>query len=201
MLTTARKHNVSFAAIKLDSSMKEALPIWYHLGASKKLRSLNNTRVSDCLRDNHDVRLVADLLPLARRECYNIARAMSNDFVPEECACDLCRSDSTRGCKNPMNCCKAAAFLLAQVQPKWHPDLVSPKDGLTLTRRRKEQNIKALDEAQGDITFDPSLTSRGHVTEAFRAFVDPNVHDEPPAIRARRGRIVEDEAVTAYVVG
>ncbi|KAH9837260.1 uncharacterized protein C8Q71DRAFT_707100, partial [Rhodofomes roseus] len=200
MLTTAKKHNVSFAAIKLSASLKEELPVWYHLGATKKLRQLNNTKVSDCLRDNHDVRLVADLMPLAKRECYSIARAVSNDFVPTDCACPNCETDSGRGCKHPMNCCKAAAYLLAQVHPKWHPDIESPKDGLTLTRRRKDKNEQALEEAEGDVVFDPSLTSRGHIAEAFRVFVDPRVHDEPPAIRAKRGRIVEDEAVTAYIV-
>ncbi|KAH9829014.1 uncharacterized protein C8Q71DRAFT_718783, partial [Rhodofomes roseus] len=180
--------------------MKGALPIWYHLGAKKRLRLLNNTRVSDFLRDRHGVSYVADLLKLTRRTCFRRARAQSNDFVPSTCECRACGEDTARGCKHPLGCCKAAANLLEQVRPKWHPDVEPVPDGLTLTSKCLDANTEAL-ESEGVVTFNPSLTERGSIMEAMRVFVDPSVHDEPPAIRARAGRIVEDEAVTAYLVG
>lgn len=46
-----------------------------------------------------------------------------------------------------------------------------------------------------------ATTARGPLGEAFRAFVDPAIHDQPPATRRRRGRTVEDEAVTVYLLG
>ncbi|KAH9839014.1 uncharacterized protein C8Q71DRAFT_683262, partial [Rhodofomes roseus] len=197
MIKTAKRYNVSFAAVKLSSAMKNALPIWYHLGAKRRLRLLNNTRVSDCLRERHGVTYVADLLGLAHRACFRAARLLSNDFIPSSCECAECRTDASRGCRHPLGCCKAAAHLLEQVRPKWHPEFEPIPDGLTLTSKRIEANAVAL-ESEGETIFDPTLTSRGPVMEAVRVFVDPRVHDEPPAIRARSGRVVNDEEVTAY---
>ncbi|TFY52956.1 hypothetical protein EVJ58_g9721 [Rhodofomes roseus] len=199
MLTTAKKHNASFEAIKLDARAKKALPIWYHLGATKHLRRLNNTKISNCLRETHGVKYVADLISPPKRQCYITAKQVSNDFLPE-CDCPECSQDKARGCKNPMKCCRAMENLIAQIRPKWSPTAEPTPDGLSLTKRRKDANDKALQE-QGDILFDPSVTTRGPIHEAFRVFVDPSVHDMPPAVRERRGRIVNEEEVTAYISG
>ncbi|KAH9839738.1 uncharacterized protein C8Q71DRAFT_695073, partial [Rhodofomes roseus] len=200
MLTTAKRYNVSFAAVKLDNQMKKSLPIWYHLGATKKLRRLNNTNVSNCLRDKHGITYVADLLAPTRRACYIEALRVSNDFLPTSCICTDCERDKAHGCKHPLRCCRGAAELLAQVRPKWNPTTDTTPDGLSLTRNRKTANQKAIQE-NGDVLFDPSLTTRGPLEEAFRVFVNPDTHDNPPAIRERRGRIVNDGEVTAYVHG
>ncbi|KAH9926055.1 uncharacterized protein B0H18DRAFT_876799, partial [Fomitopsis serialis] len=197
MLLVAKKYNVSFAAVKLDNRTKELLPMWYHLGATKRLRTLNNTPRSDCLRRNHGASRVFDLLAVIRRPCYMRLRESGNDYVPGSCDCNQCAADGRAGCKHPLKCCGVAYTLLKQIRPKWAPTQSSPADGLSLTRRRKEKNDKALEDDEV-ITFDPSLTCRGPLDEAFRVFVDPTVHDQPPAIRQRRGRIVEDEAVTVY---
>ncbi|KAH9829847.1 uncharacterized protein C8Q71DRAFT_717677, partial [Rhodofomes roseus] len=199
-MKTAKKHNVSFAAIKLGPALKQALPIWYHLGAKKRLRMLNNTKISDCLRDKHGVSRVADLLRLSARPCYRGALLMSNDFVPPSCDCADCMADTMKGCKHPLGCCRAAANLMRQVKPKWNPGFEPTPDGLTLTQKRQDKNAEAL-EGEGDVIFDPSLTSGDLLMEAFRVFVDPKVHDEPPAMRARSGRIVSEEAGTVYIEG
>ncbi|EPS94061.1 hypothetical protein FOMPIDRAFT_1104305, partial [Fomitopsis schrenkii] len=192
MLSTARKYNVSFAAIKMDKQMKSNLPIWYHLGATKKLRLLNNTRISDCLRTNHEATVVADILKIVKRECYRKARERGNDYIPEDCSCAACTTDRQNGCAHPRKCCREAERALAEVKPKWHPEVDNPLDGLSLTKHRQEANDKALTEG-GTLTFDPSLTQKGDLSTAFRVFVDPAVHDEPPAIRRARGRIVTAE--------
>ncbi|KAH9834578.1 uncharacterized protein C8Q71DRAFT_687641, partial [Rhodofomes roseus] len=199
MLKTAKRYNVSFEAVKLDEQMKKALPIWYHLGATKLLRRLNNTTTSNCLRDVHGVTYVAELFKLIQRPCYIKAVETSNDFVPH-CDCNDCEKDMEQGCRHPLRCCKAASALLRQVNRKWNPTMDTSPDGLSLTKRRKETNANALQD-KGDVLFDPSLTTRGPVEEAFRVFVDPEVHEKPPAIRERRGRIVPKEGVTAYVSG
>ncbi|EPS94214.1 hypothetical protein FOMPIDRAFT_1134770 [Fomitopsis schrenkii] len=200
MLSTAKKYNVSFAAVKLDHSMKVKLPIWYHLGATKKLRRMNNTKTGDCLRLNHGVRTVADVLRVTNRDCYRDARESRNDYVPEDCACPQCEEDRRQGCKHPRKCCRAADRALEEVRPKWHPDEPLPQDGLSLTQRRHDANADAL-ESDGTLTFDPSLTERGDLDIAFRAFVDPRIHDEPPAVRRATGRVVTAEACTMYIVG
>ena len=197
MLSTARKYEVSFTAIKLDREMKAKLPVWYHLGATKELRRLNNSKQGDCLRERHKVRVVAEAIHMAKRRCYVIAR--NNDYLPDNCKCNDCNSDRARGCKKPWRCCHAAEDAIRTIQQKWHPDAESPKDGLTLTWRRKERNVTALAENKA-LTFDPMLTQRGDLSSAFRAFVDPSVHKEPPATHRSRGRIVTAESCMVNIV-
>ena len=64
MLSVMKKHQVSFVAIKLSQKAKLKLPIWYHLGALKKLRGMNNSARGKCLRTKHGVCIVADLMLL-----------------------------------------------------------------------------------------------------------------------------------------
>ena len=199
MLAAARKCEVSFAAIKLDTKMKKQLPIWYHLGATKKIRKLNNKRTSDCLRDCHGVRIVADASKVAERPCYRQARSTGNDYLPDTCTCKECTRDREQGCKNPWKCCQAAEEILREIRPKWHPTTESPGDNLTLTKRRNEKNEEALTN-NGTITFNPSVTQHGELDEAFRAFVDPSVRDEPPTMRRRTGRIVTAETCVMNIV-
>ena len=199
MLATAKECNVSFAAIKLDSRMKKQLPVWYHLGATKKLRRINNTRTGDCLRNNHAVKIVADAMKIAERPCYRSARSTGNDYMPDDCTCKQCEEDRKRGCKHPWKCCRTAEDALREIKPKWHPNTTSPEDGLTLTKRRKDANVTALAD-NGTLIFDPTVTQHGDLSEAFRAFVDPHVHDEPPAVRRARGRIVTAETCVMNIV-
>ncbi|EIM91166.1 uncharacterized protein STEHIDRAFT_49350, partial [Stereum hirsutum FP-91666 SS1] len=50
------------------------------------------------------------------------------------------------------------------------------------------------------ITFDPSITSDDSLAHGFRVFTNPNSHCRDPALR-RQGRVLQDEAVTAYTDG
>ncbi|EPT02326.1 hypothetical protein FOMPIDRAFT_1118617, partial [Fomitopsis schrenkii] len=189
-----RKYNACFAAIKLDTALKVQLPIWYHVGAKCELRKLNNAKISDCLRDNHKVYTVLDLLKLRRHSI--------TAYIPPEndCDCPNCESERRMGCKHPFTCHEAAERLLSMVRPKWHPDDIAPIDGLTLTKRRKERNTEALKEDK-EVTFNPSVTEREGLSKAFRIFVDPTVHDKPPAMRPKRGIQVQEEETTVYLVG
>ncbi|KAH9923549.1 uncharacterized protein B0H18DRAFT_839941, partial [Fomitopsis serialis] len=197
MLRIGKKYNVSLAAIKLDRNLKGKLPIWYHMGASKKLRRLNNTSISDCLRETHGILRVVDLLRLTRRQ-HTRGDAPNPNANPSECICDDCIDDMAQGCLHPHKCIAAAANLLEQVAAKWHPHTATPGDGLSHTRTRRIDNIKAHGAGQ-PVCFDPSITERGDLSEAFRVFVHPDTHDRPPALRTRRGRVVQDETTSAYV--
>ena len=200
MLTVAKKHHVCFAAIKLSHKAKLSLPIWYHLGALKKLRTMNNSVRGKCLRTTHQVRIVAELLPLrTQHEAHNDGRTYSNDLQHDQCRCERCEHARERGCKEPQKCYAYAAQLLSQVRPKWHPDADGTADGLSLTPRRKNENIIAMENGT-DVLFDPSITSDSPLGEAFRAFVDPSAHERPPAIRRRPGRSVPQEACTVYIL-
>ncbi|EPS96085.1 hypothetical protein FOMPIDRAFT_62555, partial [Fomitopsis schrenkii] len=155
----------------MNQDMKMQLPIWYHLGATRKLRRLNNTRNSDCLRENHGALIGADILRIARRVCYQEAKAGGNDYIPDDCACAECAQDRLTGCDHPRRCCATAEQTLDTVRPKWNPREANVSDGLSLTRRRRENNDTVLSEG-GSLTFDPSITQSGALDEAFRVFVN-----------------------------
>ena len=195
MLTVAKKHNVSFEAVKLHHSLKQALPIWYHLGALRRMRLLENTPRGDCLRDVHHVRLVSDLTALIRaHEDHQTATPPRT----RPCTCTECQNAQEAGCSNPISCFALAHRLSQAIRPKWHLDTTSPADNLSLTPTRKATQKEAV-STDGTVLFDPSLTERGSVSEAFRAFTNPSIRDFPPAIRPRRGLIVHAESSTVFV--
>ncbi|KAH9829972.1 uncharacterized protein C8Q71DRAFT_681820, partial [Rhodofomes roseus] len=194
MLKTAKKYKASFAAIKLDRHLKEQLPIWYHISATKELRRLDNTSLSKCLRRVHNVKTVADI---ARATRHDALIQTNEGEADEKCPCDQCEMDRQMGCKDPLRCRDAAGRLLNRLEQKWNPAERSPNDGLTLTTKKLKENMEALDKDKA-ATFNPSVTERGGLSEAFRVFVDNENIDNPPAVRPRRGISIEPERVSAY---
>lgn len=141
MLHTAKKHRVSFTVVKLSKRAHHTLPIWYHLGAVRKLCTMNNSPLGKCLRETHNVHLVTDLLPLRARPCLPAGPASSNSAHPHvKYKCPLCAADTGNGCRHPQVCCRFAGSLLAQMQPCWSPDLDLHGDGLSHMRGRKWMN-------------------------------------------------------------
>ncbi|KAH9922128.1 uncharacterized protein B0H18DRAFT_1121140 [Fomitopsis serialis] len=72
-------------------------------------------------------------------------------------------------------------------------------DGLTLTRRRLERNEEAELDKGDVLVFNPSVTSNGGLSEAFRIFVNPSTLTKPPAIRRRPGVPVPEESTTVML--
>ncbi|KAH9832282.1 uncharacterized protein C8Q71DRAFT_679175, partial [Rhodofomes roseus] len=165
MMKVAKSHNTSLNAIKLSDELKSTLPIWYHISASKRLRRLDNTSLSKCLRNIHIIKSVADIVNMAKHT--HLITGLSDDS--SQCSCPKCSDAYKKGCKHPLSCCEAAGRLLHSLDPKWMPGTNPANDGLTLTTKRRDDNQKALDE-KGDVTFDPSLTERGGISETFRVF-------------------------------
>ena len=64
-------------------------------------------------------------------------------------------------------------------------------DGLSLTKKRLATN-KTRTEEGGAILFNPSVTERGGITEAFRIFTGRAKPTKKLSLRARRGRIVAE---------
>ncbi|KAH9920048.1 uncharacterized protein B0H18DRAFT_881390, partial [Fomitopsis serialis] len=198
MLTTGRRYGVHLEALKVDGPLKKQLPAWYHIGATKALRKLNNTKVSDCLRDRHGVSLVADLLKLTHFACGNMHPQSPHYSGGDSCPCPDCSQCRREGCAHPAKCRQAAFRLLSEILPKWNPLADDIVDGLTLTTRRRAKNLEANFDDGDTLTFDPSITTRGGLTELFRAFVNPSSLTQPPSHRRRPGRAVPDESTTVY---
>lgn len=182
LLGTAKKHNVSFAALRLTPKMKRDLPIWYHIGAGDVLNRVNNTPKSRCLRDAHRVRTVGDLLDVIEyRDGHpDPSRACARR---SNCACSVCRIVRQQtGCSNPHKCYEHAKKILDSLPPKWHPSREPNADGLTLTRRRRDDNEVAR-QVNGKILFNPSIATGDDLASGFRIFTDPEAPRIVPGTR------------------
>ncbi|KAI1781839.1 hypothetical protein LXA43DRAFT_842313, partial [Ganoderma leucocontextum] len=168
MIKTAKKYDVVLESRKPAKALKDALPIWYHLGL-RDVRSPANTISGKCMRENHGVMSVLDCVKLASR-----ARQPGNHRNSATCQCGECVNDrSVYGCSNPARCAEMAVKMIDKLEPKWNPEGEGNADNLTLTRSRKRANERAR-EAGGRITFDPSITDDTTPAECLRVFVDGN---------------------------
>ncbi|KAH9839781.1 uncharacterized protein C8Q71DRAFT_677175, partial [Rhodofomes roseus] len=193
MLKVAKSYNASFGAIKLSKDLKAQLPIWYHLNASKRLRRLDNTLLSKCLRQHHNIIHVADIMLLSQHDFI----PMNGESDDTQCNCTSCALATASGCRHPLKCIDAARRILYALDYKWDPYADSPNDGLSLTQHRKDSNAEALDN-DGEVVFNPSVTERGGIAETFRLFVKSTNLANPPAVRKKHGIQVTREMITMY---
>jgi ribonuclease HI len=200
MLKAGKDFNLSFESLKLSDALKEKLPAWYHIGVNHQLSSkLNNTTASKCLREQHNFQTVRDLI-------QNVRRTRQNNMTREHldrrnCACAYCREDRLAySCQAPNKCYKMAERLLEQIQPKWHPNNHPHADGLTHTTNRRQTNINARKE-NGEILFNPSLTSNDDLSHNFRIFTDINSSCADPAYRKHQAIDLPEEKVVVYTDG
>lgn len=103
------------------------------------------------------------------------------------CTCNACIEDRLAGCKNPNQCAKTAQHILDNLNPIFNPNT---------TQMRKQQH--------GEILFDPSLTSKNHLSECFRIFTNPDRLIQLPAYRLRTPRTGRNTArvpLTMYTDG
>ena len=73
---------------------------------------------------------------------------------------------------------EAIVIKLAQ---KFNPTAQTKKDDLTLTHRRLEKNAKANVENGDELIFDPSVTTKGNLSDAFQIFA-PKLNPTSPAL-------------------
>jgi len=168
LLKIAKKYNVSFAPIKLSKELKKNLPAWCHPGTSKNTYHKSKDK---CLTEQHDSKSIKHLLKIRKR----LTRISTNNqhFPRSSCPCTDCQKDRNKGCKNPHTCAQHANEILFKIAPKFDTKTKPKKDGLSLTRHRKEKNHQAHKNKQGEILFDPTVTNRSCLSDCFRIFIDP----------------------------
>ncbi|KAF8836027.1 hypothetical protein BDN67DRAFT_862306, partial [Paxillus ammoniavirescens] len=151
ILKVARKYNLRLDAYTASDEVKRALPMWFHVGASPELNGLNNHVYVKCLRANHHITSVGQLLDFI------------DDIPPEHhqcasCSCQKCRDDrQLRGCSKPMECQKLAQKLLNSITPKWNPRHLTKHELKGLTPAQIAENEKALCEKQ-EVIFNPNMS-------------------------------------------
>ncbi|KAK7037502.1 hypothetical protein VNI00_010994 [Paramarasmius palmivorus] len=124
MLKIAQKYRLEMDAITTSRDTLRSIPIWYHKEADKKIRHLNNSKASRCLRTNHHVRTTGEAEDLAA-----IPTIAKDHLDTDECECTECNSiESTYSCEHPNSCMKKASEMLNTLPPKWDPRNDQPND-------------------------------------------------------------------------
>jgi ribonuclease HI/exonuclease III len=154
MLKVARKYNIAMEAPKLSVLTKNEMPAWHHHAVTKNY--LWNKKSARCLRDNHRVSTVGDLVRVEE----HLAGQRSADYV----------------CENEGKCADMAHKLLAQIPEKYNPVNHTPvRDRLDHTPTRIQSNrLKELKEEP--ITFNPDITERDHPNRAIRIFINQKMY-------------------------
>ncbi|KAG0691829.1 hypothetical protein DFH29DRAFT_818833 [Suillus ampliporus] len=114
LIKTARKHNVSFAPLKLSERLKNQMPAWYHLGAPPKMYHRTKDK---CLKDTHNVKSVKDL-----REIAEQLTNTNTHHNTAKCTCYACIENRLAGCKNPDKCAHTAKKILDNLNPTFNPN-------------------------------------------------------------------------------
>ncbi|KAH9849698.1 hypothetical protein C2E23DRAFT_701387, partial [Lenzites betulinus] len=199
MIRSAKKFNVRLDPLLPDENLCLAVPIWYHLATNQR-RSVANTAAGKCLRERHKVTSVGDCAAVAQR-----LRAALNASAPHTlnawCKCTSCVCDrEEKGCANPHRCAKAAYKAVDQLRPLWKVGEGRLEDNLSLSRSRKEANVRARAE-NGAIVFDPSIRSSLPIEAVFRVFDASRDADCAIPRRPPRPFAVNAESITVYTDG
>jgi ribonuclease HI len=197
MLKIAKKYNVTFAPVRINNRLKEAMPAWLQIGHD---RTIPQNPQSRCLLDTHDATKIKDLTKITERLKGTYERGIHVPIF--SCHCDDCAEDRTNGCENPQRCAIEAQRRLEKLTPKLNPLTITHQDNLSLTERRKANNEVARTENE-EITFDPSVTEKENLADCFRAFVNPERVTNIPAEQQRRTRgvTIAEEHMTVYTDG
>ena len=196
MLNVARVHCTNLAAIKVSTRLRHKLLAWYHI--DEKLAAITS-RTGKCLINNHKVSTVTDLVKVSTR--IRDQNQPDNHRPTPFCNCEDCTGDSTSGCYNPHECATEALQRVWKISPKWNPLGQLPPDPLSLTPSRKARNQLARYN-NGAITFDPSVTCKDNLVNAFQVFIDLRLLSNLPALRRpTAGRNLDSQKITTYTDG
>jgi ribonuclease HI/exonuclease III len=171
ILRVARKYNAGMTGPKLSLQTKKEMPAWHHFAITNNY--LWNKKASRCLRNNHNIMTIGDLINEKRKLDYGRERP---------------------GCKHNKQCYEMAVRIIGELPEKFSPMMSTPaKDRLDHTPRRKEVN-KNINIREDPAVFNPDITEKGNPLEAIRIFVKRKTYKKRrfkdyelgiPAYRAR----------------
>ena len=178
MIKAGRKYHLTLSTIKLSPRLQRELPAWYHPGSEH-----HQTRnpIAKCLIETHNALAIADLVRITNRLR---APLQPRPHTPSAwCNCPDCVRDRINKCKNPHRCVTEAQNKIDALYPKYNPLIPDERHGaLSLTASRKRKNLQAKYQ-NSKILFDPSITTKGDLTECFRIFTNPDEISKQPARR------------------
>ncbi len=173
MIRVGRKYGVRADAINPAEKVKDAMPIWYHIG-KKEGRSKANTKSAKCLRTTHNVRTVLDARRVASRLNPGGLGAQKHGKGPK-CKCHDCDEDRrVRGCDNPSRCAAAAQNMLDNLHPIWKPD--GNHGCMQHSRNRSSSNAR---QGEGRTEYNPCVAEKESIEECMRVFTSDECRTSP----------------------
>jgi hypothetical protein len=86
IIKTGNKYGMNIDTLAIDKESKENMLIWYHLYANTNLNKLNNAYYSKCLRENHNIWTVKQIVEYLNGNTPNHRQKA-------ECPCEHCKID------------------------------------------------------------------------------------------------------------
>ncbi|KAJ7266226.1 hypothetical protein C8J57DRAFT_1040482, partial [Mycena rebaudengoi] len=163
MLAMERKYGTTFDTFEPSREIREALPLWHHVGANTGTRQLNNKPQGKCLRRVHGVHIIREGIQI-------MDKLYSEDHFPgAQCECDDCENDKDAGCRNPHACAVAVRDRLGELLPKWDPR--APNIAMRINAQDEEENSPLVFHPP------PSIT---HIAKGLRVFTKNVTVEEIP---------------------
>ncbi|KAF9269406.1 hypothetical protein L218DRAFT_983309 [Marasmius fiardii PR-910] len=143
LIKVAKEVNLQADRIAFSGDILKSRPLWYHRGATGKIRQPNHSRDARCLRDKHNVKTKRSI--------------RAND----ECECVNCMYlEDSAGCNHPHSCTARAKELLDAIHPKWDPRQIAQPE-------KYELDSSPVDDFE---EIDSNVTSGGTLANIFTIF-------------------------------
>ncbi|KAL0059037.1 hypothetical protein AAF712_014250 [Marasmius tenuissimus] len=151
MLTTAKDLRLRTEGIAFSKKILRQQPIWYHNDARPRLRLLNNSLASNCLKEKHKLFTVGQAEGLAE------SLQRTDHIASDERECPDCKKiEENYGCSHPHRCMTRAKELLDALHPKWDP--------------RREIQPENYEQTPEESEIDSRVTTNGALGDVFRVY-------------------------------
>ncbi|THU99045.1 hypothetical protein K435DRAFT_941360 [Dendrothele bispora CBS 962.96] len=174
ILRTFKKYGVRQEGLAFSRKITRSMPIWYHRHADKKIRKLNHSEASICLKKNHKIFSVGE----ASDFVIHLGNLNHQPIANCECLpCVTTRVDTQ--CHNPNRCMNRAKDLLNTLPSKWDPRQQLPED--------YEREQGAVGDYDQWSYFDPTVTTKGELSDSLRTFTHGELCNDLPDTRPYDG--------------
>ena len=162
ILNTGAKYNLALDTPRISINHNAQLPVWHHLGKLPRTRGHEYRCTAKCLRLNHEVNTVADLLTQESQYEHPL-HLKSND-----CTCPTCNNYCSSGCPHPNSCLKEASHLLQDISPKFSPHKTDHLDDESPSPEDVREALNhTISHPEGIKLFNQNLKTTGDIHENF----------------------------------
>jgi len=119
LLETSKRFGARIEGLSFLRDILQSMPIWYHWDADPKIRRLNHSKASKCLRTNHNIN------PVEEMECLAAILNNREHVHDANCLCTGCTEvdEQNIDCDNPHECILRAGRTMDTLPKKWNPEV------------------------------------------------------------------------------